>query len=600
MRVTTCDPLRDIERCLTARLDHWADMAPDRVFLATCLNGTLSRQLTYAEARQMVRACAQSLLDLNARGAVVLIAAQNSIEHAVLTLGALYCGQAVATISPALVKRGGNLETLYHIVDRVQPGHVLVDIEDNVAPEALALLGPDVRVVATTPSPFGARAVEFETLLDAVATGAVDTANRCVTPDSLAKILFTSGSTGMPKAVPNTHGMIGAVQQGLVQCWPFLEGTFPTLLDWLPWNHTFGGNHNLHLILHNGGTLYIDDGRPTPALFSRTLANMRIAQPTVLFNVPLAYSMLADALEGDPELAAAFLPRLKFFFSGSSSLAIGVQQRLDAISMRACGYEIPWLGGYGMTETGALATTGFGDPCDGRGMGLPIPGEELKLAPVDDLLELRIRGPNIMHGYLYDDRATSEAFDDEGYFRTGDAVEWIDADLPERGLAFRCRIGENFKLSSGTWVNVGGLKASFVAACQPFVRDVVVAGHDRDEIALLVFLTASAAERHPVVDKQTGHPLPIAPQLRQRIEDALSSIGKDAGSAGRPQRAIILPDCPSAEHGEVTDKGSINQRRVLANRSSLVARLYAPSAANDPEIIHRRTPGTGPSEGQSQ
>ena len=389
-----------------------------------------------------------------------------------------------------------------------------------------------------------------------------------VTPDTHAKYLLTSGSTGHPKLVINTQRMLTANQQQLAQTFRFLahDGA-PVLLDWLPWSHTFGGNHNMNIVLAHGGTMFIDDGRPLPGLVDRTIAHLREVQPTVYFNVPRGYEMLLPALETDAALAQHFFERLRMVFYAGSGMPLATWQRLEAVAARVRDEPVWFTTSWGSTET-APAVTSVHWRIERPGViGLPLPGVELKFAPIDGesrKLELRVRGPNVFPGYLGDEAATRAAFDDEGFYRIGDAGHLADDDDPAQGVVFDGRVAEDFKLTSGTWVSVGTLRLRVVSALAPLAQDVVITGHERSEVGVLVFLSEAGRKTPPEA-------------LRERVREALRALAADSGGASSqaPARALVLPDAPSMAAGEITDKGYINQRLTLQRRAVEVEALYA-------------------------
>jgi feruloyl-CoA synthase len=403
-------------------------------------------------------------------------------------------------------------------------------------------------------------------------TPEVDAAHDAVGPDTIAKFLLTSGSTGQPKAVVNTQRMLCSNQQMLTQSLPSLAQQPPVLVDWLPWNHTAGGNHNLGIVLNHGGTLYIDEGRPVPGLIEKTVANLREIGPTIYFNVPRGYEALLPFLRDDAQLRKTFFSRLHLLQYAAAVLPQPIWKAYEDLAVATCGERILWITGYGATETApAVMFTNRGAARAGS-VGLPIDGIEMKLAPVGDKLEARFRGPNITPGYWRQPELTRAAFDEEGYYRTGDALRFVDPAAPHHGFEFDGRTTEDFKLTTGTWVSVGPLRAKISAACSPLVQDVVITGHDRARLGALVF------------------PNPIACRgldtaaLRARLQPVFERLARDStGSSTHVARALILETPPSIDASEVTDKGSINQRAVLKNRAALVERLYAD--APDPTII---------------
>jgi feruloyl-CoA synthase len=435
--------------------------------------------------------------------------------------------------------------------------------------------------VSEQPPP-GRAATAFEALQQTRATSAVERARNAVGPDTVAKILFTSGSTGRPKGVINTQRMLCSNQEMIRSVMAFLGDEPPVLCDWLPWNHTAGGNHNFGLVLHNGGTMYIDEGKPTPQLFPSTLANLREIPATAHFTVPRTYEMLMPHLQTDRVLRENFFRRLKLIFYAAAGLGQRFWDALREVALDACGEELQIVTGFGATETAPFALCTGARPASSGELGLPAPGLELKLAPVGDKLEARVRGPNVTPGYWRDEALTAAAFDEEGFYRLGDAMRFADPSDPQKGLVFDGRLAEDFKLSTGTWVSVGPLRSRIIAEARGLALDVVVAGHDRAFAAALIVPNvamcreaAGDSARDLTVPELLAHPAVVA--RFQRVLDALAREG--TGSSTFVARACLLDEPPSLDAGEITDKGSLNQKTVLRTRASLVEALYAPTAS---------------------
>jgi feruloyl-CoA synthase len=568
---------------ITERLDFWAEVAPRRTFLAARDESGDWLRLDYATVQARVRAVAQSLLDRKlSPERPVLILSGNGLEHAVLGLAAMYVGIPYAPISPSYCLLSRDFTTLSAVARAVAPGLILA-ADGPQFEAALGSIGEGSAEIVTVVHAPGLRAqTRFDDLLARAPTRAVADAHASVAAGTIAKILFTSGSTGAPKGVITTHGMLAVNQAQLATAMPCLTDPPPVLCDWLPWNHTFGGSHNFGLVLHNGGTIYVDAGTPTHAGFATTLANLRDVAPTHYFNVPRGYELLLPALRSDPSLREVFFSRVQLLFYAAAGLRQEVSQGFQALAVETRGVPIPWVSGLGATETApfAIFTGPMPAPIAGR-IGVPAPGVEMKVAPVGAALEARVRGPNVTPGYWKDPQRTAVAFDDEGFYRMGDAVTFVDADDPGRGFDFAGRLTEDFKLSTGTWVRVGPLRGALLAHLGDLVQDVVVAGHDREAVTLLVFPNLAACRRLEGLGERT----PAAEVLRRpgitaRFESLLHEFSEaHAASSTRVARAVLLEEAPSIDAHELTDKGSVNQRAVLRNRSHLVDGLYG--AAGD-------------------
>jgi feruloyl-CoA synthase len=577
------EPLGEFPARLTDALAHWAATAPDRVFVARREGGGDWRTITYGQMLRRAQSLGQALLDLGLGAERPLaILSGNDLEHLSLTLGAMWAGVPVAPISPAYALMSQDFGKLRHIVGMLTPGAVFA-ADPSFAGAMAAVLPSDLPVILGRGHLDTRESLAFDALLDTAPTPALAAAHAAVGPDTVAKILFTSGSTKAPKGVINTHRMLCANQQMLRQCMGFLADEPPVLVDWLPWNHTFGGNHNVGLTLYNGGTLYIDDGKPTANGIAETLRNLREVSPTVYFNVPKGFEEIARAMEGDTALRDMLFKRVKAFMFAGAGLSQAVWDQLDAHAEAAIGERVRVITGLGMTETAPSCTFAVGTDVRSGHIGLPVPGVDVKLvkdASTGDKTEVRFRGPNVMPGYWRAPELTAEAFDEEGFYRTGDAVAWVDDADPQRGLRFDGRIAEDFKLSSGTFVSVGPLRMKIIQAGDPCVQDAVLAGLNRDELATLVVPRADDCRRLAAV----ADGVPLAEVLQhtavreffQALADRLWREG--TGGATRVARLLVLAEPPSIDRGEVTDKGSINQRAVLAQRAALVDAVYAGTA----------------------
>ena len=566
---------------LTDRLVHWAEVAPERSFIARRERlpggGTGQwRHVSYREALERARCIGQALLDrgLDAQRPVAILS-ENDLEHALLSLGCLYAGVPFCAVSPAYSLISQDHQKLRHALATLTPGLVFAADGTRYANAIVDTVSPDIEVVLAGGELPGHRTTPFRELASTSPTAAVDAAMRSTGPDTIAKFLFTSGSTRLPRAVINTHRMWCANQQQMRQSMPVLAAEPPVLVDWLPWNHTFGGNHNFGLVLYNGGTLYIDDGKPVPALVGETLRNLREIAPTVYFNVPTGFEAIAQAMKGDAVLRRNLLSRVRMFFYAGAALAQPVWDALHEVQEREIGERIVMGTGLGMTESGPFSIFISNPHVKAGHLGVPTAGLALKLAPVEGKTEVRYKGPNVTPGYWRAPEATGAAFDEEGYFRSGDAVLWIDDDDPHQGVKFDGRIAEDFKLATGTFVSVGPLRARIIAAGAPYVQDAVITGMNRGEVGALLFPTAAVRQLAALpADAPLQAVLESAPvQARlQHLADQLAATA--TGSASRVARMHLMHEPPAIDRSEVTDKGSINQGAVLAQRASLVQALH--------------------------
>jgi feruloyl-CoA synthase len=587
--------LREYAPRLTDRLVHWARTAPDRPFVARRVrnaDGTTGdwRHIIYGEALDSARRIGQALIEraLNAERPVAILS-ENDLEHALLTLGCLYAGVPFCAVSPAYSTISQDYEKLRHALATLTPGLVFATDAGRYGKAIAAAVAPDVEVVLGDASSWtgastgsartvssSARTVSSLTdLLATTPTPAVDAAMRATGPDSIAKFLFTSGSTKLPKAVINTHRMWCANQQQMRQSMPVLADEPPVLVDWLPWNHTFGGNHNFGLALYNGGTLYIDDGKPMPALIGETLRNLREIAPTVYFNVPTGFEAIANAMKTDDVLRRNLLSRVRMFFYAGAALAQPVWDTLHEVQEREIGERIVMGTGLGMTESAPFAVFITNPNVKAGYLGVPTPGMELKLVPTGDKTEVRYKGPNVTPGYWRNEAATREAFDEEGFFCTGDAVLWIDHDDVHQGLKFDGRIAEDFKLGTGTFVSVGPLRAMIIAAGAPYVQDAVITGLNRHEVGALIIPTAAVRKLAGLPGDATLKEALESERVQAHFQKVVDELAACAtGSATRVALLHLMHEPPSIDKGEATDKGSINQRAVLLHRDALVNALH--------------------------
>ncbi len=567
-------PLRPPPESVGVMLEQWASVTPERTFLAERAPDGTWREMTYAEARRAVRSLGQALLErgLDAEHPVMLLSG-NSIDNALLQLAAMEVGVPAAPISTAYSLMSQDLAKVRYVYDLLTPGLVYAS-DGSAFGRALAALDPDRVVVGGNPRDGDEL---FSDLLATQPGNAVADAAAAVGPDTVAKVLFTSGSTGMPKGVKNTQRMLCSNQQAIRQVWPFLEDRPPVIVDWLPWSHTFGANHNFNMILFNGGTLYIDGGKPAPGLFETSVENLRDVPTTMYFNVPAGYGLLIPYLQADAELRDRFFKDLDVLFYAAAALPQTLWEQLEELSIASRGERVRMLSAWGSTETAPMATTVHFTIEQAGVIGLPAPGTEIKLTPVGAKMELRVKGPNVTPGYWRQPELTDTAFDEDGFFKMGDAGKLVDTDDPAKGLAFDGRIAENFKLLSGTWVHVGELRVAAIAACAPVIQDAVVTGHDRDEIGLLIFPNLAACRDliPGATDTMDAAEIVTHPAVLERIEAGLA-VHNEHNSSGsrRISRALLLTEPPSIDANEITDKGYLNQRAVLDHRADQVVRMY--------------------------
>lgn len=580
--LTSRETLREPVANLGTWLTRWGRERPTGIALAERAPDGRWRTLSWWEAHTHARGLAQALLDRRLSGErPVMILSGNSLDHACLMFAGLLVGVPVVPVSTAYSLRSGDHAQLKHIAALVTPGLVFAEQGATYAQALAALdLPSDVEIVTSDLRRSGVGTVGYHTLLGTTVGADLEERVRAVGPQTVAKILLTSGSTGRPKGVVNTHGMLTANQQALAQAWPFLDEQPPVIVDWLPWSHTFGGNHNLNLILRTGGTLYIDEGRPAPGLFAPTIANLREIAPTLQFNVPAGYAMLAQALEADEELRRTFFSRLQGVFYAAAALPQATWEHLDRLAERTLGHRVWMTTSWGSTETSPLVTSAHFASEDAGNIGVPVPGCALKFVPNGQKLELRVRGPNVTPGYHRDPALGAAAFDEDGFYQIGDAGTLVDPEDPSAGVRFDGRVAEDFKLESGTWVNVGEVRTRALSALNGLVTSAVVAGHGRDEVVLLAWLDAALAGQIAAGDPATD------PAIHAAIRAGLRAYNDGQGASRRVARVLLLTDPPALDGGEITDKGYVNARAVLANRPDDVERCFAvgPRAANLVEI----------------
>ena len=566
---------------LCSYLVDWAEQAADRTFIAERATTGEWRHLTYGDALDSVRALAQGLMDHEVSAdRPLMILSENSIDNGLLQLAAMFVGLPVAPVSPAYSLMSQDFGKLKYVIDLLQPKIVFAS-DSELYRKALSTLNlQDVTVVVSRHAPGKIGATSIDELLATEPTPAVDEAFSRVSPDTIAKVLFTSGSTGMPKGVINTHRMMCSNQQAMAQVWPFITRRPPILVDWLPWNHTFGGNHNFNMILRNGGSLYIDGGRPAPGLFDATIENLREIAPTVYFNVPRGFQMLAPFLEKDADLRDQFFSNLDTIFYAAAALPQDLWERIESLSIAAIGKKIAMTSAWGLTESAPLATSVHFPATAAGVIGLPVPGTELKMLPSGGKMELRLRGPCMTPGYFRRDDLTDDAFDEDGFYKTGDAGKFVDPDDPAKGILFDGRVAEDFKLLTGSWVSTGMVRVAAISACAEVIQDAVVTGHDRDEIGLLIIPNVAGMAKIAGLSTDT----PLSELLgnataRQTLCDSLAAFNaQNPASSTRIARLLFLDEPLNIDAGEITDKGYVNQRAVLERRQALVERLYSDDA----------------------
>jgi feruloyl-CoA synthase len=565
----------------TEHLQRWASERPEHTFLArrSANPGRAWERLSYAQAMQRVLALGQALLNhgLSVERPLVILSG-NDFEHGLLSLAAMHVGVPVSPVSPSYSLLDPAAARVVHAVQLLTPGLVYAasgSVFGRVIVQAVPAGVPVVLGQGSLPDGAPHTVLSFQALQATAPTAAVDAAHARVDGDTVAKFLFTSGSTNAPKAVVNTHRMLCANQQMYAQCYPFLEEVPPVLVDWLPWHHTAGGNSNLGLVLRNGGSMYLDEGKPTADGAAETVANLRDIAPTAIYTVPKGLEVLVQHLQQDEALCRNVFSQLRLVFAAGAAMPGAVIDAFDQLAVQTTGFRIPMTMGLGMTETAPFAVSHHRPGWQAGVIGLPAPGLELKLAPVGDKLEVRYRGPSVTPAYWRQPELAAETYDDEGYLRSGDAALFIDDADRSRGLRFDGRISEDFKLISGTWVSVSGIRARALAHALPHVQDVVVTGDGRDTLGLLVFLSPGSQADNPAVWAWL-----------QAWLDALAATG--TGSSNRVLRAMVMTTPASSKLGEVADKGSLNQRAVLKCRADLVETLYAAAPDSHPHVLHAR------------
>lgn len=576
-------PLGDYPRCLTERFMHWADTDPDRVWMAERDAERAMVSITYGEAAQKIRAIGSALVAHKlSPERPLLILSGNSIPHALMALAAQHVGVPSAALAPAYSLTGGDYLKLRDIAEQLNPGMIFADDADKFAAAVNSVFETKVPVVSVLGRVPSRESLDFADLGKTEQTDEMEAAHSAVGPDTVAKFLFTSGTTGSPKAVIQTQRMICSNPQMDAQVYLFMNDEPPTVVDWAPWNHTASGNRVFHLIIYFGGTFIIDDGRPTPRDIGRTIENLREFSPTWYFNVPLGYQMLLDAMETDAQLRETFFKRLKMLFYAGAGMSQPVWDRIMRVADDMVPGGVPLCTGFGATETGPSALLWHKSERTAGNLGVPLPGVTFKLAPQGDKMEGRVKGPAVTPGYWKSPKLTAEAFDEEGFYRFGDAFRFVEDGNAGAGFYFDGRLAENFKLASGTWVAVGPVRAKLADDLKGLAVDTVIAGEGHRELGALVVpdwtaLTAIAGEKGLEGEALLNHP-----NVRRAAAERLADhAAKATGSASRVTRMLFIETPLSFDKGEVTDKGSVNQRAVLRNRADLVESLWS----DDPRVI---------------
>ncbi len=579
VRVRASEPLGPYPRAIVDAIAHWAQETPDALMVAD--RGSEDggwRRLSYKNVVSAIAPLGQALLDARvSQDRPLIIVSGNEIEHLLLGLAAIWVGVPYAPISPAYSLISTDFGKLRHIGALVTPGMIYASDGEKFAPAIAAAFDADVPLIVKSNPPQRSNVRLFGDVAATPVTDAVARAHDAITPETVAKILFTSGSTGMPKGVITTNRMMACNQEMIRTALAFLKDEPPVLLDWMPWNHVAGSSHNTGIAFYNGGSFYIDDGQPTPARIGETLRNLREVQPTLYLSVPKGYEFLVAAFEQDHEIRRQFFSRMKLMQYAGASLSQHVFDGMDRAARAELGERVMMITGYGSTETAPFAFTTTWPVQEAGHIGLPAAGMEIKLVPNGDKTELRLKGPNVTPGYWRDEQKTREAFDAEGFYKIGDAVRPADPEDLSKGFVFDGRVSEDFKLSTGTWVNFASVRKSVIAACAPLIRDVVLTGADRNHIGALIFPDLEACARLAGAGADaTPETVLDHPAVKEKFASTLADLARNAtGSSNHVARAHVMAAAPDIDKGEVTDKGSINQRAVLAARKTLVDALNA-------------------------
>lgn len=578
-------------RCMSDRIRHWAETAPDRSWMAERASDGSWKRVTYAQLQGHLERVGSFLLRLGLdQDNPLLILSENSLEHAIIALAGQHVGIPTSAIAPAYSLHGGGHQKLHDIAAQLRPGAIFAKDVEPFAPAINAVFGKDVPVISAFGRVSGRRCYSMNEACGFSPTEAGAAAAASVTPDMVAKLMFTSGTTGSPKAVIQTHRMICANMEMVRDAYSFLKDEPPVLVDWAPWNHVASGNKVFNIAPYNGGTCYIDDGKPTPGGIAKTIRNLREIAPSWYFNVPAGFEMLIEAMDGDEGLAQNFFARLRLILYAGAGMADHTWKSLERLSIAATGARTLITSGLGSAETAPFATFCHMEQTGPGNIGIPAKGLKMKLAPEGGKMEVRFKGPSITPGYWEQPELTAQAFDEEGYYKMGDALRMAVPGDPAKGFIFDGRVAENFKLQTGTWVSVGSLRAKLVDALDGLARDAVITGENREELGALIVPFRPALERL-VTDgtEMSDEALFAAPEVRARLLSLLQKAASQAsGSSTRIVRALVLAEPLALDAGEITDKGSVNQRAVLRNRADLVERLYS----DHPAILDTRVKDT--------
>ena len=571
------EPLGEYPERITDCLVRYAGLTPDALWLAQRGADGEWRKVTYSQGLDTVRRIGGALLKLGLSAErPLVILSENSIEHALMAFAAQHVGIPSAALSTAYSLISGDFAKLADIRDQLTPGLVFVQDGARYARAVEAVFDAALPLAVVRNPVAGRTNLLFDEMAGGEAGEAVDRAHAAVGPDTIAKFLFTSGTTGSPKAVIQTNRMLCANQAMVRDCYAFLEDEPPVIVDWAPWSHTASGNKVFNMALYNGGAYYIDEGKPAPGPMDQTIRNLKDVSPTWYFNVPAGFDMLVDAMTSDTQLRENFFRRLRMIMYAGAGLAQHTWDRLEQLAVQTLGERVLLATGLGATETGPFQLQCVEPQQRPGNIGVPAKGVILKLVPNDDKLEARVKSDSITPGYWRNPKLTADAFDDEGFYKLGDALRFADPDSPERGFLFDGRIAENFKLGTGTWVSVGALRAKLVNEFGGLISDAAIAGENREFLTAIVFANPEALrELAPGAGERTVSQLLELPAVRQAFAAALAQHqAKATGSASRVMRILIALEPPSLDRGELTDKGSINQRSVLRHRGEFLAKLY--------------------------